>query len=134
MVLRSGDAVLGYVELKYGHRGIWVQPFIHPDAEDVVKQLCDLLQKLPYRRNRPVYLCIRSYQSWLEAAIDELGAQPGPRQAVMVKHMALPQKALRTFALPSLNGGQPEVTAPFAQVHLETESQKERRHAGIYSG
>ncbi len=29
------DGLLAYVEVRYGHRGIWVQPFVHPDAEDV---------------------------------------------------------------------------------------------------
>jgi len=117
-VFRNGDDLLGYVELKYGHRGIWAQPFIHPDAEveDIVSWFVDLLQGLPNRRSRPVYICVRSYQAWLESAIEEMGAEAGPRQAVMVKYLAIPQKAVRVFALPVLEGGRPEISAPIARL------------------
>lgn len=116
MVYRQDGDVLAYVELKYGHRGIWAQPFVHPDAEEAVDRLVDFLQKLSYRRSRPIYLCIRSYESWLEPAVEAMGAEPGPRQAVMVRHLAVPQKALRSYALPVLEGGSPEMTAPIAHV------------------
>ena len=115
LVYREGDELLAYVELKYGHRGIWAQPFIHPDAEEITDPLINLLQNLPYRRSRPIYLCIRSYQAWLEQVIENLGAIASSRQAVMVKHLAVPQKAVRSFALPALEGGHPEVTAPIAR-------------------
>jgi hypothetical protein len=117
MVYYLNTDLLAYVELLYGPRGIWAQPFVHPDAEDVAEFMKDLIQKIPGRLSRPVYFCMRSYQSWLEPAIEELGAEAGPRQAVMVKYLAIQQKALRSLAIPSLDGGQPEITAPVA--HLE---------------
>ena len=117
LIYRQGDDLLAYVELKYGPRGIWAQPFVHPDAEEIAPCLVDLFQNLPYRRSRPVYVCIRSYQSWLEMALEDLGAEAGPRQAVMVKHLAVPLKAARPFALPALEGGRPEISAPI--VHLK---------------
>lgn len=116
MVYCQSGEVLAYVDLKYGHRGIWVQPFVHPDAEDAGEWFADLVQNLPYRRSRPVYICIRSYQSWLEPGIEALGAEHGPRQAVMVKHLAVPQKATRMFALPAIERGYPEISAPIAHV------------------
>jgi hypothetical protein len=76
----------------------------------------ELLSKVPNRRSRPVYICVRSYQSWLETAIEDLGAEAGPRQAVMVKQLVSQQKALRAFAMPALEGGQPEITAPVARL------------------
>jgi hypothetical protein len=115
-VYYQGDDLIAYIELKYGHRGIWGQPFVHPDAEDIPDRFIDLLQHLPYRGSRPLYLCVRSYQSWLEPAIENLGADPGPLQAVMVKYLAVPQKAARMFALPALEGGHPEVSAPMGMV------------------
>jgi hypothetical protein len=37
----------------------------------------------------------------------------------MVKHLAIPQKAVRPVALPKLEGGQPEVTASITQARFE---------------
>jgi hypothetical protein len=116
MVYRQDDDLLAYIELRYGHRGIWAQPFVHPAAEDVVDRLMELLYYVPHRRERSVYLCIRTYNSWLEPFLEELGAKVGPRQAVMVKHLAVPQKAARAYALPALEGGHPEVTAPIVRT------------------
>jgi hypothetical protein len=119
-----------YVDLRYGHRGVWAQPFIHPDMKDVTERLQDMLAALPNRLSRPVYLCVRSYQSWLEPAIESLGAEPSPRQAMMVKHFAIPQKVLRSLTRPAIEGGRPEVSAPVSQAqnggtvaaHLENQS------------
>lgn len=119
MVYYQQDELRAYVELKFGHRGVWVQPFIHPDAEDLVDLLLDLLHKIPQRPSRPIYICVRSYQSWLEAAIEDLGAEVGPRQAVMVRHLAVLQKAERPFSIPTLEGGQAEVSTPIVQLETE---------------
>ena len=77
-----------YAHLFHGRRGIVLVPLIHPDAADVPAKLASLLNHLPDRGSRPVYLCIRSYQAWLEPALEDLGGKPaGQRQAVMVKHL-----------------------------------------------
>jgi hypothetical protein len=115
MVLRQKDELVGYVDIKYGPLGILIQPFIHPDLEDVAESLRNLLTFLPYRRSRPVYICIRSYQSWLERAIEDLGAEAGPRQAVMVRHLAIPHKPVRTYVYHALERGHPEVSAPITR-------------------
>lgn len=108
--------VLAYVELKYGLRGIWAQPFVHPDAESFAENLVEQLQNLPNRHSRPVFLCVRSYQSWLEHVIQETGAEPFVRQAVMVRHLAATKKMAETYKLPAINGTQAEPTAPFARI------------------
>jgi hypothetical protein len=115
LVYQQNDDLLAYVEVRYGHRGIWVHPFFHPDAQDVTERFIDLLQTMTNRGTRPVYICMRSYQSWLEPAIEELGAEAGPRQAVMVKQLASLQKSVRPLAVPALEGGQPEATASIVQ-------------------
>jgi hypothetical protein len=116
MVYYQGQDLLAYVDLKSGPNGIWTQPFIHPDVKDVPARLAFLVQNLPNRRQRPVYLCVRSYQSWLEASMEALGAQPGPRQAVMVKRLALSRRVFQPAALPVLEGKQAEPTVPIAQI------------------
>lgn len=115
LVYYEQDELLAYVEFKFGHRGIWAQPFVHPDTEDVLGLMVGLLGKIPNQRSRPIYICVRSYQAWLETIIEELGAQAGPSQAVMVKQLAQLQKAGRTFALPSLEGSQPKVSTPIVR-------------------
>ena len=92
LVCRANGEVQAYVGLTYGPAGIWAQPLIHPAAEAVPERIAALLLELPDRRERPVYVCVRSYQAWLEGVLEELGAQAGPRQAVMVKRLAKLQK------------------------------------------
>ena len=104
--------MLAYVEFKFGHRGVWAQPFVHPDTEDVSGLMVELLQKIPNQRTRPVYICVRSYQAWLEPILEEIGAEAGPRQAVMVKQLVQQQKAGRVFSLPALETGQPKASTP----------------------
>jgi hypothetical protein len=116
MVYYEHGELIAFVELKYGHRGIWAQPFVHPDAQDMAQHFIDFLKRVPNRRSRPVYMCVRSYQSWLETAIEDLGAEAGPRQAVMAKQFVIQQKASRAFAIPALESGQPEITAPIARL------------------
>lgn len=78
---------LCYASTSTGMNGVVMYPLIHPDATDVPNKLQSLVQRLPNRGGRPVYVCVRTYQSWLEHVLEELGARPGPQQAVMVKHM-----------------------------------------------
>jgi hypothetical protein len=65
-----------------------LSPLIHPEATNVGEKLASIVANLPDRRNRPVYICVRSYQAWLEPVLADLGARGADRQAVMVKHLA----------------------------------------------
>jgi hypothetical protein len=96
------EGVKCYVSMVHGVYGIVLTPLIHPEATDVSKKLASLINNLPDRRNRPVYLCVRSYQAWLEPVLADLGAQGAERQAVMVKHLARLVKEEQTVpAVPS---------------------------------
>jgi len=118
MVCWKGDSLLGYAEFKYGRKGIWIQPLVHPDVRELPEMLSGLLVNITNRYSRPVYVCVRTYQSWLDAALEDLGAEPSPPQAVMVKHLAVTNKQTRPYAMPALEGGRPEISAPIA--HSET--------------
>jgi hypothetical protein len=96
------EGVKCYVGVTHGVYGIVLTPLIHPEATNVSAKLASLINNLPDRRNRPVYLCVRSYQAWLEPVLADLGAQGADRQAVMVKHLAHLVKEEQTVpAVPS---------------------------------
>lgn len=116
LVYYQGNELLVYMEVRYGPRGIWVQPFIHPNAESVAAPLIRLLQELPYRNGRPVYVCVRSYQSWLESIIEGVGAEPSPSQAVLVRHLALARRQPVANSVVVLNGKTAEPTVPVARL------------------
>lgn len=86
---RDGE-LLAFAEVKRGRHGIWLQPFVDLNAEPFDEILFDLLAKLHPRANRPLYICLRSYQNWLEGALIDLEAQPSPRQAVLVRRTVVP--------------------------------------------
>lgn len=92
------EGVRCYVSVTQGVYGIVLTPLIHPEATDVSAKLASLISNLPDRRNRPIYLCVRSYQAWLEPVLADLGARAGDRQAVMVKHLARLVKEGQTAA------------------------------------
>jgi hypothetical protein len=113
LVYYLDDELLAFAEIRYGQRGIWVHPYIHPDTQNVTERLEDLLHNLPNRHSRPIYLCVRSYQSWLENSLEDLQAEAGPLQAVLVKHLVVGKKVRNSFTLPAMEGGQQEITTPF---------------------
>jgi hypothetical protein len=91
-----------YVGVSQGVYGIVLSPLIHPEVTDVSAKLVSLIANFPDRRNRPVYVCVRSYEAWLEPVLADLGAQGADRQAVMVKHLARLVKEGQTVpAVPS---------------------------------
>lgn len=105
-----------YVSLSSGMYGILLTPLIHPEATDVARKVAGLLNHLPDRRNRPVYLCVRSYQAWLEPVLEDLGAKASPRQAVMVKHLA---RVIKDEQM--ARATQPAAVIPASRIsHIET--------------
>jgi len=86
------DELHAYVEVTRGPKGIWLQPFFQLDAEPADQMLADLDAKLRPRPTRPLYVSLHSYQAWLEAPLQGLGARPGPYQAAMARRTVQPLK------------------------------------------
>lgn len=106
------DEVNCYVSLTSGSNGIVLTPLIHPEVTDVGEKFLSLLNSLPDARGRPVYICVRSYQAWLEPVLEDLGASAAQRQAVMVKHLArLVKEEQTTPPVPSGVSVQPSRTS-----------------------
>jgi hypothetical protein len=125
-VLYKDGEILGFVAMVMGPRGIYLQPFIHPDMEDVDSKLAQLISRLAPKKKRPVYICLRSYHSWLSTALEDMGAQPGPNQAVMVRRLALPIKKPVLSSLPQIKNGTEATT-----TYYETPKKKENNEANI---
>ncbi len=108
-LLCQSDELLAYIDVIYGSRGIFLRPLIHPNAENIREKLLGLLADLSKDNEEPIYLCVRSYQAWIEPILEELGASTGPRQAVMVKYLVnkirekktAPLKAEKAWANPA---------------------------------
>lgn len=116
LVYYKGTEMLAYVDVEYGLSGILAQPFIHPDAEDVAGTLVTLLRSLPDFYSRPVYVRVRSYQSWLEALLEKHEAQVALNQAVMVRYLTAARRVTQVTSVPALNGSKPEPTVPVARI------------------
>jgi hypothetical protein len=108
--------LLAFADLQYGPRGIMAYPYFHPDIETPTQSLSHMLAGIPNRRSRPLYIKVRSYQSWLEGHLEELNALPAPRQAVMVKRLAVPVVQSLVSSVQELKGATTaNPTIPFAR-------------------
>jgi len=96
LICRVDGEILAYVDVINGPLGIFLQPLIHPEVEDVPLLLSGLMDRLPARMNRPVYLAVRTYQAWLEPLLDEMGAESSNRHALLVRHLVAGQRSLVT--------------------------------------
>jgi hypothetical protein len=116
LIYRKGADILAYVEGAFGPRGIYLYPLIHPDLEDVAGLLRTLPQALAPLLGRPVYLTVRSYQAWMEAALGDLDTHCAPRQALMVKHLTLGQRVPLNAHLVQIEGRQAEPAKTMVQI------------------
>jgi hypothetical protein len=88
LVCYNDTSLQAYASTNTGMQGTWLQPLVLPDSPCFPGQILSLLFAGGVPDNRSVYVCVRSYQAWLAASLEELGAEAGPRQAVMVKRLA----------------------------------------------
>lgn len=89
-VLQDSGELVAYLDVRRGPQGIWVEPFLHPEADDLseaVLQAC--LHLLPGRKEKPLYVCVRRYQNWLQEVVARVGFEALGSQAVMVKRLAV---------------------------------------------
>lgn len=94
LVYRQEGEVLAYTACAYGARGIYLLPQVHPGVRDAALLLASLAKHLPTPLGRRIYLGVRSYQAWLEPALEGLGWLSGARQALMVKHLTTSPRML----------------------------------------
>jgi hypothetical protein len=116
LVCRPEGNLQAYVALNVGTQGIWIQPLVPPDSGCGPERLVGLSRMVSGWGNHPVYVCVRSYQAWLESALEELGAEAGTRQAVMVKRLATTIKETQTISVVEKALAKAKPAAPVTRI------------------
>lgn len=91
LVYRKENNLVGFVEVINGIQGIFLEPLIHPDSEDVSDLIAELINRFPANLSKPVYVAVRSYQSWLEPFVSANAGPDSTRHALMIKHFTVAQ-------------------------------------------
>ncbi|OGO08940.1 MAG: hypothetical protein A2Z66_07310 [Chloroflexi bacterium RBG_13_66_10] len=125
---REGE-ILGYLEIARGPLGIWTQPYFHPAAEKPDELLAGLLSQIGPKVGRPLYVCVRSYQSWLNRPLERAGFERLSAQAVMVKRLAVAVRRPALAPLPALEGTRVKPTTPMANFQKSPPAQSTERGA-----
>jgi len=115
LVCRPEGNLQAYVAVTSGSAGVWLQPLIPPDSGCGPERLAGLTGW----GNRPVYVCVRSYQAWLETVLAELGAEAGPRQAVMVRRLAKTIKEPQAVSVMEKALAKAKPAAPVSRIEGE---------------
>lgn len=125
LVYKKNNEVLAYVESLDGSEGIYLIPVIHPSVDDINLLLEDLVAQFS-SSGKPVFLQVRSYQAWLSESLLTIQAEPSPRFALLVKHLAAlqPGKVLNLQHVRN-DSRQTEPTAPILQHYTENNSSAE---------
>jgi len=127
LVCRPEGNLQAYVTVDSGPAGVWIQPLVLPDSRCGPERLAGLGDGTSRGwGSRPVYVCVRSYQAWLETALEDLGAEAGPRQAVMVRRLAKTIKEAQTVPVMEKVLAKAKPAAPVARVATGEETMLEK--------
>ncbi len=118
----SGKEMLAYLDIARGPLGTWVQPYLHPAAQQHDLLLAAAFARLAAEGNQPVFLCVRSYQGWMNDTLPRMGLTRRSDQAVMVKRLTAKVREARKVEAPTLEGTRPEPSAPFIPTRSNTDS------------
>ena len=117
LACQQDGEVTAYTDVEFGPSGIYLRPIFHPDAVDVDCLIRELAGILPNQSSRPVYMAVRSYQSWLENGLQKIGAEAAPRQALLVKHLIARQRSpILERGLQALEQRRAEPSSPMARA------------------
>jgi hypothetical protein len=90
LLYRKDGRVEAFVGISEGTEGVYLLPFIHPDMLDMAAGIIAAsIAEIESTRKVPIYVCVRSYQSWLNHVMEKLGFEEWVEQAVMVKQIAV---------------------------------------------
>jgi hypothetical protein len=88
-VLYEAGELVAYLDVRRGPQGTWVEPFLHPEADEVSAGVLHTGLEMMARREKPLFVCVRRYQNWLQEVTAAAGFEAVGGQAVMVKRLAV---------------------------------------------
>lgn len=116
LVFYQDGELLGYADIDRGPLGIWLHPFIHPAIEESEAMILGLLHAVSDDHHQQLFLCVRSYQGWMNAKLSRMEITQWTDQAVMVKRLAARVSRPVHSPIAAFEGTHPEPTAPYAPV------------------
>lgn len=109
-IYRKNERIEAYIAVSEGKRGIYIMPYLHPDiSREVPAVLEAAIRQMQNAHRRPVYVCVRRHQDWINGALEAMRFEQGPRQAVMVKHITA---GVRHATFKPVRDGVPAVGGP----------------------
>ncbi len=111
-VFRIQGETVAWASINIGLEGVFVVPLFHPEVQDIQERLMTLSMQIQRETRLPVYFAIRSYQTWLEPALESLDWKALPRQALMAKRLAVVQNTSVLAARTAMNDQRIEPTTP----------------------
>ena len=115
VALQDESRLAGFADLEYGPKGVWVQLITDPQAE-FEELISGLPQAISDLLGRPVFLCVRSYQPWLEDLAMRLGYQEQESYILLVKYLVLRNKLEQSALQKIFEAGNVEGSLPIAQI------------------
>jgi hypothetical protein len=116
-VCHKHDRIIAFADVRYGPQGIWIQPIFDPEVSLCSDLLHDLIHNLPARLSRPIYISIRSYQSWLFRSVELMDVDYVGHQAILVKHQVGYVKEYSTPELIRLEKRKAKPSNPVLPTH-----------------
>ena len=86
-VYRQEDKTAAYIAVSEGKNGVYLIPYLHPGIISELGAIFTALVQRVQSKKRPIYICVRRHQDWMTSVLEQVDFEPGPNQAVMVKHL-----------------------------------------------
>jgi hypothetical protein len=89
------------------------------------------LQLVPSHKEKPLYICVRRYQDWLQEVVARVGFEAIGSQVVMVKRLVVRLSEPLIKPLPVVEG---QVPTPITSAQFRRKVAPERRPANWSNG
>lgn len=123
-VYRQKEDLLAYVECFFGPQGIVLLPLIHPEVKNAGVLLKQMIGLVSPRLGRPIYLIERSYQSWMENQLKDMGVLMVERQALLAKRLVNMQRVAAPERFSLVEHRHAEPSSPLVNNHISQFSQQ----------